>query len=147
MIKTVRSLQRQRGLTMLGWAFVILLFAFAITCAYRVAPPYYDNWQIRNSLETLSELKLTESAFDGASDSDIRSHLGRFFTVNNIPSALLKNLQITRTKGRVYVDLDWEVRSPFLYNIDVVVSFENQFDSLSPSECCTPKADTTKTRE
>jgi hypothetical protein len=129
---------------MLGWAFIIMLFAFAITCAYRVVPPYYDNWQIRNSLETLSELKLTESAFDGASDTEIRSHLSRFFTVNNVSNNLLKELKITRTKGRVYVDLDWEVRSPFLYNVDVVISFKNQYDSLNPSECCTPKVDTTK---
>ena len=144
---TVKSLKRQRGLTLYGWTFAILVFGFGIICAYKIAPPYFDNWQIQSALETLDQLKLTESAFDGVSDEEIKRHLGKYFTINNVPSEFLKKIKITRTKGRVYVDLNWETRTQFLYNIDVVITFANQFDSLNPSACCTPQFDTTKTSE
>ncbi len=141
---SVRSLHHQSGLTALGWLFAILLFGFTILCFAKVAPPYYDNWQIRNSLKTLGELRITENEFDGASDSQIQSHLSKFFRVNGIPTTMLKDVNITRDKGRAYVDLIWEIRVDFISNIDVVVSFENQFDSLNPTDCCFYRVDNPK---
>ena len=142
-----KSIHRQRGLTFYGWAFAILVFAFTLLCAYRVAPPYFDNWQVQSALESLDQLTLSENAYEGASDDQIRSHLTKFFTINNVPDALIKNVKITRTKGRVYVDLNWEYQNHFFQNIDVVVKFENQYDSLNPTDCCKPTSTTTAARE
>ena len=130
------SLRYQRGLTGLGWLSVILFFGFSVLCFARVAPPYYDNWQIRNSLETLGELRITENEFEGVNDAQIKTHLSKFFRVNGLSSSFLDDLKITRKKGRAYVDLNWERRVNLISNIDVVVSFENQFDSLKPTDCC-----------
>jgi len=147
MNKAIKSLKYQNGMTIYGWSFVILLFGFGIICAYRVAPPYFDNWQIESALETLDQLNLKESAFEGVPDEEIKKHLTKFFTINNVSLDRVKDIKITRTKGRVYVDLNWETRTKFLYNIDVVISFQNQFDSLNPSACCKPQVDNSKKSE
>lgn len=137
----IKSMSKQRGMSSLGWLCVILLFGFGVTCAYRVAPPYYDNWKIQQSLESLEELSLTEREFDGASDSQVKSHLSKYFQVNGISHEVLDYVKITRTKGRAYVDLNWDIQTHLIANIDVVITFKNQFDSLRPAECCKPEVD------
>ena len=132
----VRSLRHQRGLTVLGWLCVALAFGFAILCGAKIAPSYMDNWQIQSAMETLGELRITDNEFDGASNAQIHDHLSKFFRVNGIPSDMLKKVKITRVKGRAYVDIIWERRVNLIGNLDVVMHFENQYDSLKPTECC-----------
>lgn len=144
MNRPFKSLHRQRGISGVGWLGLILLFGFGILCGAKIAPSYFDNWKIRDSLRTLGELSLTENEFQGASDAQVKSHLGKYFQVNGIPSEQLKDLKITRKKGRTYVDLNWERRVEFIANIDVVMKFENQFDSLNPTACCRYREDNSK---
>lgn len=140
-IHRLQSMGRQRGLTALGWVCALLSFGFVIFCLSKIVPSYMDNWQIQSSLETLGELRITENEFDGANNGQIRSHLSKFFRVNGIPSDLVKEVKITRKDGRAYVDIIWERRVPLLSNIDVVMHFENQFDSLNPTDCCLYRED------
>lgn len=145
--RMVETLKYQQGLSGLGWLGVIALFGFGILCSAKIFPAYYDNWEIQNSLKTLGELRLTDNEFEGVSDSAVKSHLSKYFQVNGISHEMLDELKITRKKGRAYVDLNWEHHVNFISNIDVIVKFENQYDSLNPTDCCRVREDNTNKSE
>ena len=120
---------------------LILLLAIAgllLLCAMRMAPAYLDDRYIQEALRTLGDGVDNPSEM---SDRDIRKKIGNFFAVNNVRTKSAKDLEIERDGDRVLVYMDYEVRVPLIYNIDVVMSFENVWDSSRPRECCKPESE------
>lgn len=128
----------QRGLSPLGWLLVILLAGFALLCAFRIAPPYFDNIYVGDALKSLVELENPNTGFDNVTNDDIRRQIENYFIINNVRGEVTKNIEIERTRRKFFVNINYEVRVPLIYNIDVVMTFANQFDSAQPEECCKP---------
>lgn len=134
----MKTRHSQRGLSSLGWLLVLLIAGFSLTLAFKMVPAYADNIYIQDALKSLTEFENTERGYAGMSDSAIRDHLGNYFMINNVRSAAAKSLKIDRKSDKVLVNMDYEVRVPLFYNVDVVMKFRNQFDSNRPAECCKP---------
>lgn len=137
----MKSLKKQRGLSSLGWLMVLIIVGFILTCAFKMGPAYADNLWIRDALRSLTELQTGDKSWDQITNSEIRSHLSRYFTVNNIRGDAAKQIEIDRRREKVLVNINYEVRTPLFYNVSVVMSFDNQFDSSRPDECCTPASE------
>ncbi|MCW8196461.1 DUF4845 domain-containing protein [Proteobacteria bacterium 005FR1] len=134
----MKTRHSQRGLSSLGWLLVLLIAGFFMTLAFRMVPAYADNVYVTDALKSLREFESTERGYGGMTDSAIRSHLGKYFSINNVRGDATKNIKIERLSDKVLVNMDYEVRVPLFYNVDVVMKFRNQFDSLRPAECCKP---------
>jgi hypothetical protein len=134
----MKTRHSQRGLSSLGWLLVMLIAGFFLTLAFKMVPAYADNVYVKDALKSLTDFEKTERGYAGMSDSDIRSHLGNYFMINNVRNDATKSLKIDRKSDKVLVNMDYEVRVPLFYNVDVVMVFRNQFDSNRPAECCTP---------
>jgi hypothetical protein len=133
----MKTLKRQRGLSSLGWLFVISVAGFALLCGFKLGPVYLDNNFVRGALQSLAK----EGEIGSMSNGEIRSKLSKLFTINNIRGEVTKKVKIERKKDRVLVNINYEERIPLIYNIDVVLTFENQLDSSRPGECCNPPKD------
>lgn len=133
----MKTLKRQRGLSSLGWLFVISIGGFALLCGFKLGPVYLDNTFVRGALQSLSK----EEDLMGMNNGTIRGKLSKLFAVNNIRGEVTKKVKIERKKDRVLVNINYEERIPLIYNIDVVLTFENQLDSSRPGECCNPPKD------
>jgi hypothetical protein len=96
---------------------------------------------ITDALRTLTELENGEYGYDNVTKNQVNSHLQKYFSVNNVRGDVGKNIEVTRNKRNLIVDLNYEVRVPFAYNVEVVMTFKNQFDSSHPDECCKPKSE------
>lgn len=130
----MKTLKRQRGLSSLGWLFVISVAGFALLCGFKLGPVYLDNNFVRGALQSLAK----EGEVGSMSNGEIRSKLSKLFTINNIRGDVTKKVKVERKKDRVLVSINYEERIPLIYNIDVVLTFENQLDSSRPGECCSP---------
>lgn len=134
----MKTRHSQQGLSSIGWLLVILLVGFFLTLAFKMVPAYADNVYITDGLESLRDFEKNDRGYDSMTDSAIREHLNSYFMINNVRSAAAKSLKIDRKSDRVLVNMNYEVRVPLFHNIDVVMSFKNQFDSKRPDECCKP---------
>lgn len=111
---------RQRGAS----PFIVLLFvamlAFFVTILFKLAPPFYDFWQIQKVMESfaeepdLAELKVKE----------VESRFDKRLMVSNIRDFKRdENVTITVKDQVLTIDVDYEVRVTMFRNVDAVIAF------------------------
>lgn len=115
---------KQQGLSALGLLLVLAIGGFFLTIATRVGPLFLDNSFVNAALQSLEN-----ESVHTLTDRQIRRKLSDYFMVNNVRDVSVKDLVIERKKTSTIVRLDYERRINFLANVDVVVVFENTYDS------------------
>lgn len=131
----MQGIKNQHGVTTLGFLTIALIGIFFVYSAFKVVPSYAENRYIVSALKALD--RNNDDVF-AMSNAQIRDHFTRFYTVNNVTSDGAKNIDIERRSSRVLVTIAYEERVPFIHNIDLVFSFNNQLDSSEPERCCKP---------
>ncbi|WP_444909103.1 DUF4845 domain-containing protein [Microbulbifer sp. TRSA005] len=131
------SLKRQRGMSYWGWLLVIAVLGFALTCVSKMAPAYVDARYVSEALRTLGE----NPELENMSTGQIKKELGRFFLINNVRGEPTKALQVVRGAKSTVVSINYELRQPLIYNVDVVMKFNKQLDTAKPELCCDPLID------
>lgn len=131
-----KSLQQQRGLTMISWVFVLAVLAFCGIFGFAVVPMYAENVYVANALKSLAEpgVNLAEM-----SDAEINKKLQNFYMVNNVRSDGAQNIVIDRKSKALLITIDYENRANLFWNIDVVTRFQNHLDAEHPKLCCKPR--------
>jgi hypothetical protein len=119
----------QQGLSMTGWMAVLFVIAIFVTCAVKILPLYLDAWTARTAIENVVEKQREKTE----SIKAIRSAINRQFTANRIETLKVKDIKITKTKGKVIIDAHYEKRESLFYNIDVVVKFDDLVFEITPN--------------
>ncbi len=114
----MKIMKRQRGMTGIGWLAILGLMSIIVLAALRLFPVYMDAMSIGSAVESLEK---DADVFTGV--NDVRSRLDKRFAINNIGFLTRDDVKITRDGSFYLVDVDYESRVPFMYNIDFVVSF------------------------
>jgi hypothetical protein len=112
---------RQQGLSSISWLVVILVAVFFGTCAVKLLPVYLQGWNINSTISKV----VNSGDLNGKSPAAIRSKIGKLLDVNRIEGITAKDIKITREKGYTTIDATYEERMPLMYNIDVVIKFDN----------------------
>lgn len=130
--------RKQLGMTNLGIITLLLSIGTFIWIIFKVVPPYFNNRFVVNALATLAEYENADGGFDGLSNTKIRRHLSDYFTVNNMRDESIESIVIDRERNKFVVKMNYEIREPFFNNVDLILTFNNEFDSSRPHECCDP---------
>ena len=120
---------RQSGLSFFGWLLTIMVLGSVITVGLKLIPLYIDHHTMSGVLDSMAE----ESVMANKRRYELGDMIKKRFRVNNIRDFNHKyNLQAKRGKSGDEVILDYEVRVPLFYNLDLIarfdksVSFKNQ---------------------
>ena len=117
----MNRLTRQTGALDLQLIFAALMGVFVVICGIKLAPVYIDNFTIGEAFKGVKEE--LEADASKADKQHIRAMLERRFTVNRIEQISTKDIEFVREKSRLLVKAPYEVRVPFMLNIDVVMKF------------------------
>ena len=118
--------RNQKGASYIGFLIAIIGFAFLAKVAIAVWAPYWDDRVIDSQITEL----LQSSPKDIGPDK-FNAQMEQRLTMNNIRDVNFKDIaQVTNTDG-IQVQKSYEVRKPFLLNIDLVLKFEKSFDQRS----------------
>ena len=116
-------MRHQKGVSYIAILFAIIGLAFMVKVAAAVWGPYFDDRTIDTLIEeqlTSGQKNLNAFAFDEA--------MNKRFEMNNIRDIKFKDIaQVTEGKNTQVKKL-YEIRKPFLLNIDIVMKFEKDFD-------------------
>ncbi len=115
---------KQRGISVMGGLAGVVLIAASVTTALRIGPHYIDFRTIQSIMDALPTAEVHKMD-KGA----IRELLRKRFRINNIRDFRVQDiLSIERTKVSTVVVIDYEVRENLLFNADIVVMFEDQYE-------------------
>lgn len=118
--------RNQKGASYIGFLIAVIGFAFLAKVAIAVWAPYWDDRVIDTQITEL----LQSSPKDIGPDK-FNTQMEQRLTMNNIRDVNFKDIaQVTNTDG-IQVQKSYEVRKPFLLNIDLVLKFEKSFDQRS----------------
>jgi hypothetical protein len=131
-----KTIKRQRGLGMLQWLVVIIVVVVMGKFAFTVVPIYAENMYVKTALKSLDE---GAGKLENMTDAEIKKKLTNFYLINNVRSkGPTENIKIERESDKVLVTVDYETREQYLFNMDIIVRFQNHLDSTRPGQCCKP---------
>lgn len=128
----VISLKQQKGLSSIGWLFVVIVFGAVFTIVAKLAPFYLDNRFVVSTLKGLAE----DPLFPKMAPNQIRTKLKKTFRINNIRGKAVDSVKVTKKKNLTLITIEYEERVNIVYNIDVVLTFNSLLDSSNPDKCC-----------
>ena len=116
----------QQGTSYIGILLIIIAAALMVKVLVAVWSPYWDNHVINKQIE---ELILSSQA--NSSPAKFKSQLSQRLDMNNVRDVKIDDLLRVSNADGLRVQTDYEVRKPFLLNIDLVLKFEKSFDKNS----------------
>lgn len=112
---------QQKGMTLYSVAFYLLLLGFVVFTALKLFPVYMESFAVKSSVQSLNSDP--DAEFTGA--REVKTTVLRRFGVNNITVVTNDDVTVTREDQTYMVDVNYEVRIPYISNVDLVISFTN----------------------
>ena len=114
----------QGGLTMITWVLLIGMVGFIGLFAFKLIPIYMDYSTINSALTTVAKDMTPQET-----PAQIKSAIDNIFDVNSVNSVKVDDIVIKPdpdTKAMT-LGLDYDARTNFVANIDLVVHFEKTY--------------------
>jgi hypothetical protein len=117
------NMQRNvRGITLIGFAILLCVAGFFAYLAMRLIPVYIEYFGVVKSMDQLR----SEGVWAERSIEEIRRNLLIKFDTQYVDSTDIppQAVQLKRDKGGATLRIAYEKRVPFMYNIDLVATFD-----------------------
>ena len=116
-------MRKQRGVTMIGWIFLLVPMAIVIYAGIRVGPEYYEYYKLSTAVaDTAKQLESEE----GLTPQKIRGALQRRFDTGYIDDVKAADLDVTRNPDGTGWDilLDYDSTVPLFGNLFLTIDFD-----------------------
>ena len=115
------NIRKHNGLTLIGFLIVLVVTLFFVYVAIRLVPMYLEYHALTNALSVLEENPASANMSPPQNKSQIRTTLWASYASNNIKN---EHMRISKTSGGIKVRVAYEIREPFLGNIDIIGKFD-----------------------
>jgi hypothetical protein len=114
-------MRKQRGVTMIGWIFLLVPVAVVLYAGIRVGPEYLNYYKVITAMkETATQLKSDESL----SPASIRSSLEKRFDTGYVDEPNVKDILITKEDSGWTMTADYEKAVPLFGNLHLLMVFK-----------------------
>ena len=114
-------MRNQRGVTMIGWVFLLAPMAIVLYAGIRVVPEYLNYYKVVTSLkETATQLKSDEAL----SPAGIRSSIQRRFDSGYVDEMDAKQIAVTKADEGWTMTADYERTVPMFGNLHLLLVFK-----------------------
>lgn len=114
---------RESGLTLFALVLILFLVVFFGTLVVKLSGPYWDQFTLDSTLTTMAE----DMGGTDFLDSEFEERLRRNLNINNIDLDAEEIIRIDRRSSNPRVILDYEKRIALFGNVDVVLSFHEEY--------------------
>ena len=118
----MKPINRQSGLTAISIVILLAIGAFFVMLALRLAPIYIENYKVRAHLEKLQK----DSENKSLNESDIIKKLFKRFDIDDVDNVSADDVTVEQEDKLLVIHVDYEVRTPTIGNVDLVVSFSEK---------------------
>ncbi len=112
----------QKGMSAIGMVVICVLIGFFALVVIKLVPYYIDDSIIRKLLQDVASSKEAKAG----DKQKIIDNMDNGFMSNAIYYLTTKDVKVKEDgKGFLVINLDYEVRAPFFYNVELVLTFRN----------------------
>lgn len=117
---------RQKGLTLIGFGLMLMVAGFFAYAAMKLIPCYTEYFGVVKSMKSMQ----TIPGIEQMSIEDIRRKLNVNFDLQYVDDSSIpeKNIQLITKEGQRKLRIFYDKDVPFLYNVDLLVHFDNTVD-------------------
>jgi Flp pilus assembly protein TadG len=113
-------MRKQRGVTMIGWIFLLAPMAVVLYAAIRVGPEYLNYYKVIQALkESANALKSDETL----TPATIRSALAKRFDTGYVDSPTAQEIGVAKTDAGWTMTADYEKTVPMFSNLYITLVF------------------------
>ena len=123
------AVRYQNGFSMLAMMLFIVIGAFLLTVVVRVVPVYIEDFTLSSIIGSLEDSRPYREA---ETVGDVREVLRKRLQMENIEGVDADDIAMERDGERLRLEFSYEVRSPFMGNIDTVIQFDHQHELRMP---------------
>lgn len=114
---------RARGITFLSFIIVLVVVGFFAYIAMRLVPVYQEYFSVRQAMKAVAE----ESG-PNTSPAQIRQSLSRRFDISYVESVKPQDIRVIRDARGTQLNIQYQRITPFVYNIEFLISFDETVD-------------------
>jgi hypothetical protein len=116
------NMNKQNGMTGIGWLFVLGLIGFFAISAMRVVPMYIEGYKVKGALKALNNVPdITQKT-----KAEVIRTLFKSFDIDDVESVKADDITVTKDKGVMTVEIGYEIRGALMGNLDVVTVFNEK---------------------
>lgn len=113
---------RQRGMTMVGWMFVLGVAVFFILIGVKMAPTYMENYSIKQVLLNMEQDRTVRKM----TPKQMRESFMKRLKINGVYEFDRKWITMKKEKtGGTRFAVDYEIRKPVAGNVAIVMAFSD----------------------
>ena len=113
---------RQRGVTAIGWVFLLTPLAIVVYAGIRLAPVYLNYMKVAKAMEqSVSEFKGGGSGIDS-----IRISIDRKFEIDMVEYPTVKDMKIVKDGAGWVVECQYDDDAPLFANLSLHVTFDKK---------------------
>ncbi len=115
----MRSLKKAKGLTLIGFIFVLGILGFFLFAGMQIGPVYMDHMSVMKAMKT--------AANEGANQTpaEIKSRISKLLYISYVDQVKPTDFKIVRGNGRE-IQVKYEVEKKFFYNLSFLIRFEDR---------------------
>jgi hypothetical protein len=118
-------MRHQKGASYIAILFAVIGLAFIAKALVAVWGPYVDDRLINDQIE-----QQIASGPKNLSPAAFNKEMDKRFQMNMVDKKFADVAKVSNENG-LLVEKNYEIRKPFLLNIDIVLKFEKRFDQSS----------------
>ena|SRR5690349_22251282 len=111
--------RKQGGMTLIGFIIVLALVGFFAYIAMKLVPMYSEYYSVKQALKGLQ----AEPGIANRDPGKIQDLFFRRLYISYAENVKPSNVRIERISGGWNMSVEYEVRKPLIYNLDVVGKF------------------------
>ena len=118
-------MKHQRGVTLGGVFFFMMLVGFAAYSAARVLPAYMDYWVVEKVMRNIVEQPNIQDMKEG----ELRLKFARELNLNNVKVVTYDDLVIDQIPGGLRLSISFSVKKPFMGPVNLCMDFQAEANS------------------
>jgi hypothetical protein len=110
----------QRGMTLIGFIIGLMVACFFIYMGMTIGPAYNEFFGVKKAMNFVA----ANSDPNTTDMVGLQKMLDKQFNVGYVDNVTGSQVKLIREKGGNSIDMNYEVRKPFVYNIDFAIKFD-----------------------
>lgn len=118
----MKSIQRQKGMTAIGWLFVIAIIVFFFFVGIKIMPAYIDQFNVASVVSSLEE----EPGIKDMSPTEINTTIMKRLDINMVKDVQPGDIYVSNSGNLRIIEVEYEVQRKLFSNIDILIRFTNK---------------------